>query len=127
MKREAEDPAFYEAHKDDPELWGEPDEAAPAKRRGGLPATITVRFSQEEAEAIRRLAQEARLTYSEVVRRAVQTFTRPRFTIQDGVVYTPFNQQTDVRSVAEKVLETALQDRSDTVTGTSSLPTPARQ
>lgn len=71
------DATYYEGHKDDPELWGDPEESAPG-RRDGLTATITVRFSSEEADGIRRIAKEAGLSYSEVVRRAVQHFTQPR-------------------------------------------------
>ncbi len=127
MSRKTQDAAFYEARKDDPELWGEPEEPAEPKRRPGLAATITVRFTAEEAEAIRRLAQESQLTYSEVVRKAVQTFTRPRFTIRDGMVYAPFGQQGDIRSAAEKVVETVLQTPDETVTSTSSLPVPVRR
>lgn len=76
MSRTSEDAAFYEAHRDDSNPWGEPEDPGEAPRRTGLTATIAVRFSAEEAEAIRRAAREAGLTYSEVVRKAVQTFIR---------------------------------------------------
>lgn len=92
MNRERPDEQFYHDHRDDPEVWGEPEEPRRRERRAGagLAATITVRFSAEEAAIIRRLAKEANLTYSEVVRKAVQHYTQPRFTIQDGVVQQPF-------------------------------------
>src|SRR5438093_634260 len=81
MSRKDDEAAFYEAHKDDPELWGEPEQPKAKRRRSGLSATITVRFSADEAAAIRRVAHEMKLTYSEVVRKAVQVFTRPRVPI----------------------------------------------
>lgn len=95
MSHDPLDAEFYQAHRDDPDVWGEPEEPPQRKRRpgAGLEATITVRFSAEEAETIRRLAKEAGLTYSEIVRRAVQHYTQPRFTIQAGVVQHPFHHE----------------------------------
>ncbi len=72
---------FYQEHKDDPEIWGEPEEDVPPARRGGLTTTITVRFSPEEASAIRRLAQELDTSYSELVRRAVRKFIHFRLAV----------------------------------------------
>src|SRR4051794_8536177 len=74
---EAERAAFYEQHQADAEMWGEPVEPPPTDRREGLAATITVRFSPEEAERIRRIARERHLTYSQVVREAVREYTHP--------------------------------------------------
>lgn len=122
MTHNERDAAFYQAHKDDTELWGEPEEPATTKRRAGLSATITVRFSAEEAEAIRRMAQEAKLTYSDVVRRAVRALTQPRFTIQDGVVYQAIATPA-ARRAAETVVTTTITNRQEsTVTSTSSVP-----
>ncbi len=73
--------AYYQQHKDDPEIWGEPEEDAPPARRGGLSATITVRFSPEEASDIRALAQEFDVPYSEIVRRAVRKFVYSRLAV----------------------------------------------
>src|SRR5688572_9503381 len=76
---EAEVAAYYQEHKDDPDLWGEP--IAPPVKRGrpsqGLRATITVRFTEEEAELIRRAARTSDASYSEVVRRAVRALGIP--------------------------------------------------
>jgi hypothetical protein len=72
---------YYQEHKDDPDSWGEPEEDAPPTRRGGLSATITVRFSPEEASAIREVAQELDLSYSEIVRRAVRKFVHTRWAV----------------------------------------------
>lgn len=77
MSEERDWATFYQQHKDDPEMWGDPEEGAPAVRRGGLSATITVRFSPEEASEIRELARKLDVTYSDVVRRAVGAFVRP--------------------------------------------------
>jgi hypothetical protein len=85
MGRKGDAAAYYEAHKDDPDLWEEVPTPPPAeRRRKGLAATITVRFSVEEAEAIRRVAQERALSYSQVVREAVARFTRPRVLLTTG-------------------------------------------
>jgi hypothetical protein len=85
MNKDTDAAEFYERHKDDPEVWGEPVEAPMAKRHGGLGATITVRFSEEEAELLRSLAARLDMTYSELVRKAVNDYIRPRVTIQAGV------------------------------------------
>jgi hypothetical protein len=84
MSEEKDWVRFYQEHKDDPEVWGEPEEDAPPTRRGGLSATITVRFSPEEASAIRGLAQELDVSYSEIVRRAVRKFVQFRLTVGEG-------------------------------------------
>jgi hypothetical protein len=84
MSEERDKAEFYQQHKDDPEVWGEPEEDAPVARRGALSATITVRFSPEEASAIRRLAQELGISYSEIVRRAVRKFVHFRLTVGEG-------------------------------------------
>lgn len=85
MSEERDKAAFYQQHKDDPEVWGEPEVGAPVVRRGGLSATITVRFSPEDASAIRDLAQELGVPYSEIVRRAVRKFVHIRLAVREGV------------------------------------------
>jgi hypothetical protein len=82
MNEERDWAAFYEQHKDNPaEIWGEPEEGPPPVRRRPLSATITVRFSPEEASAIRGLAQELNISYSEIVRRAVGKFVHSRLAV----------------------------------------------
>jgi hypothetical protein len=81
MSEEKDWARFYQEHKDDPDVWGEPEEDAPPARRGGLTTTITVRFSPEEASAIRGLAQELNISYSEIVRRAVGKFVHSRLAV----------------------------------------------
>jgi hypothetical protein len=78
MSEERDKAAFYQQHKDDPDIWGEPEEDTPPARKGGLSAVITVRFSPEEASAIRELAQELDVPYSAIVRRAVRKFVHFR-------------------------------------------------
>src|SRR5205085_12639200 len=82
---------FYQAHKDDPDIWGDP-EPAPLKRPRGRPsqgrsAVITVRFTPEEAAIIRREAEAMEVTYSEVIRRAIQRLAEqpPRRTTDPAV------------------------------------------
>jgi crotonobetainyl-CoA:carnitine CoA-transferase CaiB-like acyl-CoA transferase len=78
MSEEKDWAEFYQQHKDDPEMWGAPEPSTSPARRGSLRATITVRFSPEEASEIRELAKKLDVTYSDVVRRAVSEFIRPR-------------------------------------------------
>ena len=70
---------YYQAHKDDPDLWGEPV-PAPKRSRGrpsrNMGARISVRFTPEEMEGIRAISEKEDLTYSEVVRRAVNQQSR---------------------------------------------------
>jgi hypothetical protein len=78
---EAEWAAYYQAHKDEVNDWEVVP--SPIKRpRGrpstGLSATITVRFTPEEAEIIYRLADEANTTLSEIVREAVRSLDAHR-------------------------------------------------
>lgn len=66
---------FYQAHKDDPDLWGEM-EKPPRRARGrpsrGLSAIITVRFTPKEAAIIRREAETTGATYSDIIRNAIR-------------------------------------------------------
>jgi Ribbon-helix-helix protein, copG family len=85
MSEERDKAAFYQQHKDDPEVWGEPEVGVPVVRRGGLSATITVRFSPEDASAIGELAQELNISYSEIVRRAVRKFVHSRLAVGEEI------------------------------------------
>ena len=85
MSEEKDWAKFYRQHKDDPEMWGEPEDDAPPVRRSGLSTSITVRFSPEEAAAIREVAQELGVPYSEIVRRAVRKFVHFRLVTEDAV------------------------------------------
>ena len=67
---------YYEQHKDDPEIWGEPEEG-PVSPKQGLGATITVRFTAAEAAAIRDLAKRRAMTYSQLIRSALNDLLQP--------------------------------------------------
>jgi hypothetical protein len=86
MNQERDWAAFYEQHKDNPaEIWGEPEQGPPSEHRRPLSATITVRFSPEDASAIRNVAQELDVPYSEIVRRAVRKFVHFRLAVREDV------------------------------------------
>ena len=68
---------FYQAHKDDPDIWGDPEPAPrrPGRPSKGLSATITVRFTPEEVALIRKAAQiTGAPTYSEILRNALKAY-----------------------------------------------------
>jgi hypothetical protein len=81
IMNEAELAAYYEQHKDDPDPWEEV-EHGPVTAKEGLGATITVRFSASEAAAIRAMAQRRRMTYSQLIRAAVQELLTPTMRVQ---------------------------------------------
>ncbi len=76
-KKWEDEAAFFQAHKDDPEIGDEPTEAPIVAPKNGLAISITVRFSPREAEAIRETARRERKTYSQVVRAAIEHYTHP--------------------------------------------------
>lgn len=78
---EQERAAFYQEHRDDADVWGKAEPRDQPRLRRTLSATITVRFSPEEAEAIRRMAAERDLSYSDIVRAAVKAYADPRPTL----------------------------------------------
>jgi len=75
MSTEHERADYYEEHKDNPDIWETPEEPAASRQRGTLGATITVRFSEQEATQIRNFAKASGQTYSQVVRTAVKNLT----------------------------------------------------
>ncbi|HEX5368739.1 MAG TPA: ribbon-helix-helix protein, CopG family [Dehalococcoidia bacterium] len=73
--------AWYQEHKNDPDFLEAFEVVPPPKKPRGRPsqnmgARISVRFTPEEMESIRAKSQEEGVTYSEVVRRAVQELCR---------------------------------------------------
>jgi hypothetical protein len=60
---------YYQAHRDDPEDWGEP-ERPPASPKRRLASMISVRFSPDEADMVRRAAEAADESLSQFVRKA---------------------------------------------------------
>ncbi len=90
MKGEKERAEFYQDHKDDPDLWGELEEAPVTAPKNGLAISVTVRFSPEDAEAIRHTAQREQKTYSQLVRAAVERYTHPSIVVrgyQSGIIF----------------------------------------
>lgn len=85
METDEELAAFYQAHKDDPDVWGDAVEPPPDRpRRRELSATITIRLNPEEAALIRKLAKETGQSYSEILRAAMRSVLHPRVALQAG-------------------------------------------
>ncbi len=63
------DADYYQAHKDDPKEWGEP-QPAPRSRSRRLAAMISVRFTPEEEEAVRQAALDTGQSVSHFIRQA---------------------------------------------------------
>lgn len=89
MEAEKEAAAFYQEHRDDPNLMGE-EEAGPMPGKQGLSVTMTVRFTPEEAKQIRKIAKAKQMRYSDVLRLAVkqlaiQETAAPEMRIQQTV------------------------------------------
>jgi hypothetical protein len=104
MSSESERADYYEKHKGDPEVWGEP---LPAKPRRRLASMISVRLSPDEAEAIREMADSRGLSLSGFLRMAAlkearrgETRTRPTTVVAPVSVPTSLN----VSEVAVTVL-----------------------
>jgi hypothetical protein len=68
---ERERAAFYEAHKDDPDEWG--DATPPAKPRRRLASMFSVRLAPAEADLVRREAENRGLSVSAFLRTAALT------------------------------------------------------
>lgn len=69
-----DDAKYYQAHKDDEDEWGEPEQAPPARRR--LSVMISARFSPDEASTIRNAAAAADESLSQFIRNAALTRSR---------------------------------------------------
>jgi hypothetical protein len=61
------DADYYQAHKDDPEEWGDPQPVQKSKKRR-LAAMISVRFTPEEEDEIRRAALTKGTSVSQFIR-----------------------------------------------------------
>ncbi len=73
-KRDAD---YYQAHKDEPEEWGEV-EPAPKSRSRRLAAMISVRFTPEEEEIVREAALSTNESLSHFIRQAALKEARSR-------------------------------------------------
>lgn len=67
MNDEWERAEYYEAHKDDPDEWGEPE---PAKPRRRLASMFSVRLAPAELETVRDAAERRGLSVSAFLRMA---------------------------------------------------------
>jgi hypothetical protein len=63
------DADYYQAHKDDPEEWGEP-QRAPRSRSRRLAAMISVRFTPDEEQVVRQAALDTGQSVSHFIRQA---------------------------------------------------------
>jgi hypothetical protein len=70
MSDEKERAQYYQAHKDDEDEWGEPERPPPAAPKRRLASMISVRFSPDEADIVRRAAEDADESLSHFVRKA---------------------------------------------------------
>jgi mobilization protein NikA len=61
------DADYYQAHKDDPEEWGDPQPAQKSKKRR-LAAMISVRFTSEEEDEVRGAALSKGKSVSQFIR-----------------------------------------------------------
>ena len=66
------------------------------RRRRRLSATITVRFSPEEADLIRRMAEARDVSYSDIIREAVKAYAEPRRPIEHSVMTQDYSARTTV-------------------------------
>ncbi len=97
----AEEAAFFQAHKDDPEDTSE-SEAPPTGPRPvesqGLSVTVTVRFSPHDAAALRETARVLKRSYSEIIREAVRQYARPAIHITPTTTTIEVNQTIGTRT-----------------------------
>ena len=97
LSTEEERAGFHEDHRSNAAVWEEVEESIRSPKRTGLSASITVRFSPDEAASIRRLAKESGLSYSDIVRQAVESFTASQFVLGVGGPARWIAWNTDVR------------------------------
>lgn len=97
---------FYQAHKDDPEVWGDAEQRdSPIKKR--LSATITVRLSSDEAEALSQRAQAGGRSYGEVVRDALKDYLFPKNVLTGHTFTVDYNQPNKTGYVVPITWETS--------------------
>jgi len=70
------DAAYYQAHKDEAEEWGEPEQGA-GGRRPRMGAMVSVRFTPDEVAQLRERAERQSKSLSEFVREAVLGNVQP--------------------------------------------------
>src|SRR5438105_15777421 len=76
--------AFYQEHKDDPDIWGEPEEPPDDAYRGPLGTSVKVRFSPEEAAELRGLAKATGMSYISIIKLAVHRLAESQSRLEEG-------------------------------------------
>ncbi len=117
MSEEKDWADFYEQHKDDPDMWGEPEEGTPSAPRGRLSVTVTVRFAPDEASDLREVARELGASYSDIVRRAVRTFVYSYMAARDEAIGFPAGSPSMPRPDPEGRHDYSFRTGSKTLTG----------
>jgi hypothetical protein len=87
------DVEFYQAHKDDPEVWGEPEGVRgqkPERRR--LNAMVSVRLTPDEEDALRAEAEKRGVSLSALVRQTILRELAPPATVSIIDIYGTFTQ-----------------------------------
>jgi hypothetical protein len=75
--------AYYDAHRGEPQEITDVTPSSGARKRDTLTVTVAVRFSAPEAEALSETAKREGKTFSEIIRTAVQRYTRPQAISQE--------------------------------------------
>ena len=85
--------AYYDAHRGEPQKLTEVTPTPANRKREALTVTIAVRFPASEAEGISQMARVSGMTFSEIVRAAVQRYVRPDTVVQANQPNIVLNQE----------------------------------
>jgi Ribbon-helix-helix protein, copG family len=127
MSKTSERAASYQRLKDQPGAWDTADVSEPEKGRP-LGATLSVRLSPEDMRLLRQQADNAGLSYSELVRRAVEQFIRPRVEVRwdaDHNAWVNGSLGLALTIASFNIVGAILSDHESTHTGGSGLRNPA--
>ncbi len=80
---EAKRVAYYDAHRGEAQEITDVTPSSGSRKRDTLTVTVAVRFSAPEAESLSETAKREGKTFSEIIRMAVQRYTRPQTIIQE--------------------------------------------
>jgi hypothetical protein len=94
--KERERAKYYHDHKNDPDIMGEPETVGEPRPRSSYTATITVRFSPQEAELIRQLSEEKRASYSDILREALKVYAETRRPIKGRVITVNYSPESHI-------------------------------
>jgi hypothetical protein len=116
-----QDAEYYQAHKDDPQEWGEP-KPAPKSRRRRLVAMISVRFTPEEEQTVRQAAQETGKSVSNFIRQAALKAAGYRQRSSGGESLPDFGREATTTTSMGKTTEIVTGSTSVQLSVPSSLP-----